>query len=163
MVGFPAIYWAAVQFGMNAEALFREVSSAADARGAEAHDRFGFPNLSVNLRRTWAGGLSKPQTDHATSCSGERTSVIAQGLRIALAATHTSHEPRALDRLTIRWETRVHGLVDASAWQGDIWGRRALGIIGMACAVLSFYLAVIAARVLRKVHYAYLGRTVKQP
>ncbi len=29
MVGFPVMYWAAVQFGMNAEALFREVSSAA--------------------------------------------------------------------------------------------------------------------------------------
>src|SRR5438445_455510 len=114
VVGFPVMYWAAVQFGMNAEALFREVSSAADARGAEAHDRFGFPNLSVNLRRTWAGGLSKPQTDHATSCSGERTSVIAQGLRIALAATHTSHEPRALDRLTIRWETRGQSLAQGS-------------------------------------------------
>lgn len=42
-------------------------------------------------------------------------------------------------------------------------GSKALGIIGMACAVLGSYLVVIACRVLRKVHFAYLGRTVKQP
>src|SRR5207245_4518316 len=32
----------------------------------------------------------------------------------ALAATHTSHEPRALDRLTIRWETRGQSLAQGS-------------------------------------------------
>jgi hypothetical protein len=65
--------------------------------------------------------------------------------------------------LIVLLPTLLITIVNASAWQGDIWGRKALGIIGMACAVLSFYLAVIAARVLRKVHFAYFGRTVKQP
>ncbi len=53
-------------------------------------------------------------------------------------------------------------ILNASGWQGDVWGRKAIGIVGMACAVLTMSLVVSGASVLRKVRFAYLGRAVNQ-
>jgi hypothetical protein len=53
-------------------------------------------------------------------------------------------------------------ILNASGWQGDTWGRKAIGVVGMASAALTFYLVVTAARVWRKVHYTNFGRKVEQ-
>jgi hypothetical protein len=53
-------------------------------------------------------------------------------------------------------------ILNASGWQGDIWGRKAIGVVSMACAALTFYLVLMAAGVWRKVHYANFGRKVEQ-
>jgi hypothetical protein len=54
-------------------------------------------------------------------------------------------------------------ILNASGWQVDIWGRKAIGIVGMACAVLAFYLVVSGATVWRKVRFIHLVRAVKLP
>jgi len=57
----------------------------------------------------------------------------------------------------------VTTILNASGWHGDIWGRKAIGIVGLACAALALYLVISGGTVLRKVRFAYLGRTVNQP
>jgi hypothetical protein len=54
-------------------------------------------------------------------------------------------------------------ILNAPGWHVDIWGRKAIGIVGMACAVLAFYLVVSGATVWRKVRFTHLIRAVKLP
>jgi hypothetical protein len=54
-------------------------------------------------------------------------------------------------------------ILNASGGPVDMWGRKAIGIVGMACAVLGFYLVVSGATVWRKVRFTKLAEAVKQP
>src|SRR5258706_14356340 len=54
-------------------------------------------------------------------------------------------------------------ILNASGWQVDISGRKAIAIVGMGCAVLAFSFVVSGATVWRKVRFTHLGRGVNQP
>ena len=54
-------------------------------------------------------------------------------------------------------------ILNASGWQVDTWGRKAIGIVWMACAVLAFSLVVSGATVWRKVRFTHLVPAVKLP
>jgi len=49
------------------------------------------------------------------------------------------------------------------ATPGERWITKAMALVLMACAFLLLFLAVSSAKVMGKVRYTYIGRTVKQP